>query len=617
MEISREILSSVVTYMKYAKYLPDLFRRESWEETVLRNMMMHIKKYPTLEDEIVKNFRFVFNKKVLPSMRGLQFGGKPIELAPNRQYNCAFLHIDDWRAFSEVMFLLLGGTGLGYSVQKHHVEKLPEIKKPSRRTRRYLISDSIEGWADSVKVLMRAYFFGASDPVFDFSDIRPKGTPLKTSGGKAPGAQPLKDCLHNLRKVLDTKEVGDKLTTLEVHDMVCYIADAVLSGGIRRAALLSLFSFGDEDMMTCKYGSWYEKNPQRGRSNNAVCLLRHKIKKKSFYELWEKIKASCSGEPSVYFSNNAELGQNPCGEVSLKHAQFCNLSTINVSDILSQEDFNDRAKAAAFIGTLQAGYTDFHYLRDEWKETTEKDALIGVSMTGIASGMIFKYNITQAAEIVVKENKRIAELIGINPAARTTVVKPEGSSSLALGTSSGIHAWHSQYYIRRIRVSKGEPIYSYFIEKLPKLIEDDFFKPTTQAIISIPVKAPEGAIFRDEPVTEMMERIKYIYEHWIIPGHRKGDNTHNVSSTVSIKEDEWQTVRDWMWENRKYYNGISVLPWDGGTYVQTPFEECDQETYEKMLKHIKFVDLTEVVELEDLTQLKEQAACAGGACAVE
>ena len=314
MDISKKILSELTVHMKYAKYVPEVSRRETWEELVTRNMNMHIKKYPSLEGEIREKYKLVFDKKVLPSMRSLQFGGKPIEISPNRVYNCAYLPIDHTDAFSETMFLLLGGTGVGYSVQKHHVEKLPEIKKPSSgRTRRYLISDSIEGWADSIKILMESYFGSKSSaPIFDFSDIRPKGARLVTSGGKAPGPQPLKDCLHNIKKVLDAKSDGSKLTPTETHDIVCYIADAVLAGGIRRAALIALFSADDEEMISCKSGNWWETNPQRGRANNSAVLMRHRITKDYFLDLWKRIELSGAGEPGIYLSNDKDWGTNPC-----------------------------------------------------------------------------------------------------------------------------------------------------------------------------------------------------------------------------------------------------------------------------------------------------------------
>jgi ribonucleoside-diphosphate reductase alpha chain len=618
MDISQKILSDITVHMKYAKFLPEKERRETWEELVTRNKEMHQRKYPHIKNEIEEVYKMVYDKKVLPSMRSLQFGGKPIEISPNRVYNCAYMPIDHVDSFSETMFLLLGGTGVGFSVQKHHVEKLPEVKRPNpNRTRRYLIGDSIEGWADAIKVLIESYLgVKASTPIFDFSDIRQKGAQLVTSGGKAPGPQPLKDCIHNITKVLESKEDGDRLTPIETHDIVCHIADAVLAGGIRRAALISLFSADDEEMISCKSGNWWEQNAQRGRANNSAVLLRHKITKEYFMDLWKRIELSGAGEPGIYLSNDKDWGTNPCCEIALRPFQFCNLCEVNASDIESQEDFENRVRAASFIGTLQAGYTDFHYLRDIWKRTTEKDALIGVGMTGIGSGVVLGYDMKKAAKVVKEENERVAGLIGINKSARTTTVKPSGTSSLVLGTSSGIHAWHNDYYLRRIRVGKNESIYSYLAINHPELIEDEFFRPHDTAVITIPQKAPMGSIVRHESVFQMLERVKKVSQEWIKPGHRSGQNTHNVSATVSIKEDEWDLVGDWMWNNRDFYNGLSVLPYNGGTYTQAPFEDCTKEQFETLLSALKDVDLTKVVELQDNTDLRGEAACAGGACEI-
>jgi len=618
MDVSQRILSDITVYMKYAKFLPEKNRRETWEELVTRNKEMHQKKYPKIKDEIEEVYKMVYDKKILPSMRSLQFGGKPIEISPNRVYNCAYLPIDHTDAFSETMFLLLGGTGVGFSVQKHHVDKLPEIKKPNpSRTRRYLIGDSIEGWADAIKVLIESYLGSkSSTPIFDFSDIRQKGSLLVTSGGKAPGPQPLKDCIHNITKVLENKNDGDKLTTIETHDIVCHIADAVLAGGIRRAALISLFSADDDEMISCKSGNWWESNPQRGRANNSAVLLRHKVTQEYFMDLWKRIELSGAGEPGIYLSNDKDWGTNPCCEIALRPYQFCNLCEVNASDIESQEDFEKRVKGAAFIGTLQAGYTDFHYLRDAWKRTTEKDALIGVGMTGIGSGVVLGYDMKLAAESVKQENERVANLIGINKSARTTTVKPSGTSSLVLGTSSGIHAWHNDFYLRRIRVGKNESIYQHLVTNHPELVEDEYFRPHDTAVITIPQKAPEGSILRHESVFQMLERVKKVSQEWIRNGHRTGQNTHNVSATVSIKDDEWDLVGDWMWKNRKFYNGLSVLPYNGGTYTQAPFEDCTEEEFNRLVITLKDVDLTKVIELQDNTDLRGEAACAGGACEI-
>jgi ribonucleoside-diphosphate reductase alpha chain len=618
MDASQRILSDLTVYMKYAKFVPELNRRETWEELVTRNMEMHIKKYPSLKNEIKEVYEMVYDKKVLPSMRSLQFGGKPIEISPNRIYNCAYLPIDHLDAFSESMFLLLGGTGVGYSVQKHHVEKLPEIRKPNPKyTTRFLIGDSIEGWADAIKVLMKSYFGKASSTIlFDYSDVRPKGSRLVTSGGKAPGPQPLKDCIYKLTTMLESKNDGEKLTPIEVHDMVCHIADAVLAGGIRRAALISLFSADDQEMISCKSGSWWEKNPQRGRANNSAALVRHKITREFFMDLWKRVEASGAGEPGIYFTNDKDWGTNPCCEIALRPNQFCNLCEVNVSDIESQEDLNARVKAAAFIGTLQAGYTNFHYLRDIWKRTTEKDALIGVSMTGIGSGIVLGYDMKEAAKVVKEENSRVAELIGINKSARTTTVKPAGTTSLTLGTSSGIHAWHNDYYIRRIRVGKNESIYHYLINNHPELVEDEFFRPHDTAVISVQQKAPEGSILRTESPFQLLERVKKITQEWIKPGHRNGSNSHNVSATISLKPEDWELAGEWFWNNRDFYNGLSVLPYDNGSYIQAPFTDCTKEEYEKLFSKLHSIDLSKVIELTDETDLSGELACAGGGCII-
>ena len=619
MEISNKILSDITVYMKYAKYLPELNRRESWEELVTRNKNMHIKKYPYLRSEIEDKYKLVYEKKVLPSMRSMQFGGKPIEISPNRIYNCAYMPIDHIDSFAECMFLLLGGTGVGYSVQKHHVAKLPVIQKPyPKRKRRFLIGDSIEGWADAVKVLMKSYMNGGGSRVeFDYSDIRPKGARLITSGGKAPGPQPLKECLVKIEGLLNAKENGEQLTTIEVHDIVCHIADAVLAGGIRRAALISLFSADDDIMIGCKSGNWWELNPQRGRANNSAVLMRHKITKDFFMDLWKRVELSGAGEPGIYLNNDKDWGTNPCCEIALRPYQFCNLCEVNVSNIESQEDLNQRVKVAAFIGTLQAGYTAFHYLRDIWRETTEKDALIGVSMTGIGSGKVLGYDMKKAASLVKRENTRVSKLLGINQAARTTTVKPAGTTSLTLGTSSGIHAWHNDFYIRRLRVGKNEAIYHYLNTNHPELVEDEYFRPHDTAVISIPQKAPTGSILRTESPFDLLERVKRVATEWVNSGHRKGSNSHNVSATVSLKEEDWAPAGEWMWENRKYYNGLSVLPYNGGTYTQAPFEDITEEKYNEMMDSLKDVNLSNVVELDDNTDLSGELACSGGSCEID
>jgi len=614
-----EILSDIIIHMKYAKYLPDKERRETWKEIVNRNRDMHIKKYPHLKREITKVYKdYVLPKKVLPSMRSLQFAGKAAEVNPLRIYNCSYVAIDNIRAFSETLFALLSGTGVGISVQRQHIAKLPAIKKPGNRNRKYVISDDIAGWADALKILLKSYTGSVtSKVVFDYSQIREKGALLVTSGGKAPGPTPLRIALEKVRGILDEMEDGTKMAPFQAHRIACFISDAVLSGGIRRSALISLFSLEDEQMLACKTGDWYEKYPELGRANNSVVLNRATTSYDDFKYVWERLELGGAGEPGISWTDNTEYGFNPCHEVTLRNGGTCNLTEINGAIIKTQAQFNDAAIAAAFIGTLQAGYTDFYYLRDIWKQTIEEDALIGVGITGIASRDLLRLDVKEASIMVSQTNIEYAHKIGINPAKRVTVVKPAGTSSLVLATSSGIGAWHSAYYKRRVRIGKNEALYAYLAINHPELIEDEFFKPNEQAIITIPVKAPEGAILRDESMIDFLERIKRFNIEWVQTGTMIGKEMNNVSATVNVKEGEWTTARDWMWNNREAYSGISLLPYDGGTYKQLPVEEMGREEYESMVSHLKSIDLTKVVELEDNTDQQGEAACAGGACEVK
>lgn len=639
MNESQKLLSDIVVYTKYARYREDLQRRETWDEIIDRYITMILGKYcgdnvksqwknkkvdlSNLKDnqlkltkDIIEYSKLLYEKKVLPSMRALQFAGPAIEKTESRIYNCAYLPIDHYTAFSELMFLLLGGTGVGYSVQFSHVRQLPEIYKP-KKTRKYLIQDSIEGWADAVKALMKSYFgINKYKPRFDFSDIRAKGERLVTAGGKAPGPEPLRIALTKIEALLNEKTDGEKLRPIEVHDICCHIADAVLAGGIRRAALISLFSFDDREMATCKHGAWWELNSQRGRANNSAVIVRGRIKKKEFYDFWKVIKDSGSGEPGISFSNDPNYGWNPCHEISLRPNTFCNLTEVNAGDILDQEDFNLRSYVASYFGTLQAGFTDFHYLRPIWRENTEKDSLIGVGQTGICNGNILPLDLTDASNWVSIANEEVSKILGIEEAARKTTIKPSGSTSCVAGTSSGIHSWHSAYYVRNMQCSVGDDLYKYFTKYHPELIKDMDYQPGS-AVIGVPMKAPSDAILREnETAIDFLERVLRFNKEWVHTGHSRGPNFNNVSATVSIKEDEWGDVCDWMWKNRKYYSGISVLPYDGGTYADAPFQECTEYEYRKRMKYIKDnpIDLTRIKEEHDNTNLKGELACAGGAC---
>lgn len=640
MDRTQEALSDIVVYNKYAKYNPTKGRRETWDEIVDRYVRLMLVKYGTNNDvlnwdyhqqpgaqpmrstkefstlgqQIVDNAIYIREKKVLMSMRMAQFAGQAVEKNHTRGYNCAFLPIDHPAAFSETMFLLLGGTGVGYSVQNTHIDALPEINKGTKDAK-FLINDSIEGWADSIKAIMY-WAFGKRKykPRFDFSDIRAKGARLVTAGGKAPGPAPLRICLAKIEGILENKANGSKLTSLEVHDILCHIADAVLAGGIRRAAMIALFSADDDDMITCKSGNWWESNPQRGRANNSAVLLRHRVTKEFFLKIWKQIEDSNAGEPGIYFSNDINWGTNPCCEIALRAFQFCNLTEINAGMCSTQEELDNAARVAAFFGTLQAGFTDFHYLRPIWRQTTEKDSLIGVGITGICNGDILPLDLTQAANEAITENKRVSLIIGINSAARVTTIKPSGTTSCVVGTSSGIHAWHSKYYIRNMQCAVGDDLYNFFSVFHPELITVMEYDPKS-AVIGIPQRAPDTAILReDENAVQMLERVFRFYDEWVKPGHQSGANTNNVSATVYLKPEDWANVGEILWENRSKFNGMSVLPYNGGTYKNAPFEECTEEVFNERYKYLADIDLTKIVEEEDNTTQAMEAACAGGAC---
>lgn len=931
-----KILSDVIHYMKYANYDNEINRRETFSETCDRNMNMHIRKFPFLADKIEGIYEnFVKTKKFLPAMRSMQFAGEAIERNNVRIFNCSYSPADDKKIFSESMFLLLSGCGFGYSVQHHHIEKLPVINQPID-SKIYHVSDSIEGWADAVDVLINAYLSMSHLPDFDFSLIRKKGSEIST-GGKAPGHEPLKVCLENIdnlfKKKIENRE--NLLTSIDCHSIFCYIADAVLSGGIRRAAMIALFSFDDYLMRNCKSGSWWLESPHFARANNSAIILYDEITKDQFKDLWQDVENSGSGEPGIIWTNDRDYGYNPCftgdmrilsdkgnvpigenvgtaklynkngeivngriwsngvkptvklrlsnqvvlkctkdhrymtvdgseveaqnllglrvkpyfvmntavskyvqygfiqgdgalgrlnsvdhtglevnigvkdkeifalfgitssttkrsfyipninqelvdlgfsseslpnrilptslntwstedkymflkgmysangsvikgarvsykstckdliesmksllvelgiesyyttnksksvefangsyvckesydlnitklnsviafaekigfvhgykmdalsdlimskapkvlsikdngseevfdfnlqddthwgviegviahncAEASLRPFSFCNLVEINAEKVNNQKDFNDICDAASFINTIQASYTDFHYLRDIWTVNTKLDSLIGVGITGIASGNLDNIDLALGAEIVMNTNKEVSKLIGINPSARCTLIKPAGTSSLILETSSGIHDYFDSHYLRRVRVNKRESIYDYFLEYLPSVVENDNFDINT-AIFTFPQKAPESGYIRDKTnVMDLLTRVQRYNIEWIRSGHRSGSNYHNVSATISIKPDEWHQVGSWMWDNRFSYHGLSVLPYDGGTYQQAPFESCSKEIYSKYLSYFDNVniDLSMIQEFDDNTNLNDQVACSSGVC---
>lgn len=990
MEQSARILSDVTVHAKYAKYLEESRRRETWEEAVERNKAMHLARYPHMRQDIDAAYQLVLDKRLLPSMRSMQFAGRAIELNHARGYNCSYLPIDHPRAFPEIMFLLLSGCGVGYSVQSHHVFNLPHVKTPDGK-QRFVIQDSIIGWAEAVKALINAYLLGKYLPDFEYGDVRPKGARLKTAGGTAPGPEPLQRCLDRVRQILSSVQTGQKLLPIHAHDIACSIADCVLAGGIRRSAMISLFDRDDDAMMVAKSGQWWEDAPERARANNSSVLIRDKVDEIAFKNIWESVESSNSGEPGVYWTNNREWGSNPCFapetriatqagwlkisdmvgkelavatdmrvgkdnalsdekgvrilpaqparltrkqarvytlttdhghkitatanhiyptdkgrkelqelqpgdtlflpsgqtcfgnqgdyesglilgiitgdgtfandkqafvdiwandfdradelramvssaaesmptkkreygplkwietankkriggvrlyrwmesvmgegpltvkekvpecvwrgtkdmvrgyiqgmlfsdgsiqctgkdkkqtisirfhqsnapmlreiqtllsgfgissklysrrpegyrampdgnggerqyfckesfelivnrpnaitfrdevgvygrkaslldqyleergtdckkperfiarvksvefdritdvycltqpetntvvangvvagqcvEVSLRPHQFCNLVEGNAQLVNSQDELEEVAYYGSLLATLQAGYTDFHFLRPIWKKTTERDALIGMSWTGIAGSRLQALDLEAGAVGVRHTNWDVAGRIGINYAARTTCIKPSGTTSLVLGTSSGIHAWHAPYYLRRVTLNKSESLFAYMQQNAPHLLEDSVTKED-EAYVVVPMKAPDDAVYRTESPLDLLDRVHDVYTRWVKPGHLFGANTNNISCTVSVKDNEWDEVGRWMWDFRDSYNGLSVLPYDGGTYQQTPFEECSKEEYETRISGLSAIDLVAVHEDSDATTRQAEPACAGGACEI-
>ena len=747
MEKSNRLLSELVTFRTYAKHLPTLGRREMYDETIARSMNMHLEKFPKLSREIVKSFEKVFDYRVCPSMRALQFGGEPVLRNNVRGYNCAFMHLDSVESFGEMLFLLLSGTGVGFSCQKRHVNRLPMVQLP-REEAAFWIPDSIEGWAEALDTLMRAYFYSRTRPQFNFSQIREKGSYLSNTGAKAPGPLPLKKMLEDVEAMLKAA-VGRRLKPIECHDISCRVADCVLAGGIRRAALISLFDATDEELLNAKQGSWWEKHPYRARANNCAVLKRDSVTKDQFRYIYDKCIASNSGEPGIAWTNDAELGLNPCllgsnrviakrsdvsryvaikdlsqgdkiwsstgwtkvnavwptgvkpvyrystssksiyltdnhkvmeagikvevkdalsidrcrapyefesdvysdlitkteyygeyevydinvdndshtfwcegldvsncAEISLNSNQFCNLTSINQTGIKDKKDWLNRVYAATLIGTLQASYTSWPFLRPQWKATTELEALLGVSCTGIADagGIVTSSWLQEGAALAVEVNDKYAKKIGINSAARITTVKPEGSASCTVGSSSGIHARHSEYYLRRIRINRNDALALYLLKSIPELIEDDVTSAAS-VVVTIPQKSPKGAITREqETAKSLFDRNMFYQDNWIAGGHISGKNKHNVSVTISYRPEEVEELFELMWENRSRYTAISLLPYSDHTYVQAPFEECSEETYNRLNEMVQDVDFSQVIEFDDNTSRAEIVACAGGFC---
>jgi|TARA_R110002020_G_scaffold194354_9_gene395139 ribonucleoside-triphosphate reductase len=592
---------------KYARWIADKKRRETWKETNNRVRGMMLDKYAELglDDEINWAYDMMYKKRCLGSQRALQFGGDPILKHNARMYNCVTSYCDRLRFFQECMYLLLCGCGTGFSVQGHHIDKLPSLVKQKDGSKKFTIPDSIEGWSDAIGVLISSYFdqselfpeYTGKDVSFDFSKIREAGSPLGSSAGKAPGPEPLKKAIKNIKRVLDAA-LKDfefchssirKLEPIQAYDIVMHSADAVISGGVRRSATICVFSPDDEKMSSAKTGNWFTENPQRGRSNNSAILLRGETTKEQFSGLMKSVKEF--GEPGFVWSDSTELIVNPCVEIGMWPVdettgesgwQGCNLSTVNCAKVENKKDFLEAVRAATIIGTLQAGFTTFPYLGEASERIFAREALLGVSGTGwMESAEICLDPEVQkeGAKLVKQVNKDLSKKIGINQAARLTCVKPEGTASCILGTSSGIHPHHAKRYIRRVQANKLEDIYKHFNDTNPRACEESVWSANeSDDVISFCIEVPAGSKTKNQiGALELLEYVKSTQQNWVIPGTNKSLCTqpwlvHNVSNTINIKPSEWDDVESYIYKNRKYFCGISLLPVTGDKdYPQAPF----------------------------------------------
>jgi ribonucleoside-triphosphate reductase (thioredoxin) len=679
----RNGLQDYIAVSRYARYSPVKRRRETWSEAVDRVRDMHLERYAdaslteaasaalaagevstatiaklgqlgSLHEAIRRAFRFVDAKQVLPSMRSLQFGGEAILSKHTRIYNCAYMHIDRLEAFRETFYLLLCGCGVGFSVQQQHIARLPTLAPlpgANEPIETWLVQDTVEGWADALHELMRAAVEGRR-VTFDYSNIRPAGAPLRTSGGKAPGPEPLMHALKHVEAVLHGA-AGRALRPIEAYDCLMWAAKAVLSGGIRRSATICLFSVDDEEMANAKTGNWFETHPQRSASNNSAVIVRRTATREQFDRLFAAQKQF--GEPGFYFVEDADYGANPCVEIGLNPrltvtpevaarlrrlgyrdvlregevlsgVQFCNLTTLSAAAAETPAHFYELCAQAALIGTLQAGYTDFNYLSPVSRLITEREALLGVSICGILDRpetLLDPEVLRTGAEVVKAVNAVVARAIGIQPAARTTCVKPEGTASLLLGTSSGLHPHHAVRYFRRVQANTYDPVFKHFKAANPHMIEESVYDPHRRTeVITFPVEGPAFGIYREElSAIQHLEYIRRVQINWVQAGRRHERHSpglhHNVSCTVTVKSDEWPSVAEAIWKHRDSFTGIALLQDSGDkAYAQAPREAVSTPADIEKWNGLAYsdVDYTALCEDEDITELKQVIACAGGAC---
>lgn len=631
---------------RYARWRDDLGRREGWDETIRRYIEFFVDRgqisgdpgpegEPSLAEEL---FYEIYEMNVMPSMRCLMTAGEALDRDNVAGYNCAYLAVDSPRAFDETAYILMCGTGVGFSVERQYIQKLPEIAEELSETDTVIhVADSKIGWAKSFREFISLLYAGQI-PKWDVSKVRPAGARLKTFGGRASGPEPLVD-LFEFSVELFKKAAGRRLTSLECHDLVCKVADIVVVGGVRRSALISLSNLTDERMRGAKTGQWWDENPQRALANNSVCYT-EKPDIGIFMKEWSSLYESKSGERGIFNRVAAvnvaerngrrdtgyEFGTNPCSEIILRSKQFCNLSEVVVRSTDTFEELKQKVRIAAILGTLQSTLTDFRYLSSAWKKNTEEERLLGISLTGImdhpvlsdtTDGLAFdvfgadteslEQILEELKEVAIETNKEWAQRLGIPPATAVSCVKPSGTVSQLVDSSSGIHPRYSEYYIRTVRTDKKDPIYA-FLKGQGIPVEDAIGKEASTAIFSFPMKAPEGSVLRDDMTAlEQLEIWKVYADNWC---------EHKPSITVFVREEEWMEVGAWVYENFDTCSGVSFLPHTDHIYKQAPYQEIDEETYEAMLKIMPVIDWDKLTEFEttDMTEGAQLLACTGGNC---
>ena len=612
MQRTAQILSDLAFYRTYSQVKPT-GTKESWTEVVERYKQFLLDQNSTQQHDLInKACEFIAARKIVPSMRMLQFAGPGLAKENIKAYNCSFTAITSFKTIAEVFYVLMCGTGAGFSVQRHHIKSLPAIHSTDE-VHAFVIADNKEGWCDSVIALLEN-----PNVIFNYDRIRPSGAALST-GGTASGPAALREMHEHVRIIL-RNALGRKLRPIEVHDIVCHIANCVVVGGVRRAALISLFDRTDDEMLHAKVGAWWERNPQRARANNSAVLIHGETNREEFDHVLNMCLESKSGEPGIFWTHDKNYGVNPCAEISLQSQGLCNLTEINASLCKDEFEFEEAAYYATVLGTFQAALTNFTYVDDRWRKVAQKDALLGVSITGQAQNWagLQNWGLSDVADMTKLWNYELAKELGINPAARITTTKPSGTTSTVLGTTAGIHGAYAPYYLRRVRISKDDPMAIYLQSILPNdLVEVDQFQPS-MLCIGLPIEM-QGIVASQESCIDQLERARYIHQNWIKPGHSRGPNTHNVSLTCYYKDgQDDERLKNWMWDNRKDYSGISLLPQDTHTYVQAPYEAISKERFKELEAKVLAIklDLGEIRYWADYDSRQEVSGCEGTLCSL-